>query len=103
MKTSLTAVALAAALLGLGTAASAADDAMTTKTDMMPSHMATMMCRPADAGEKATAMMGPKAIVCAPVNMDDIMKMKKMSDAMPKGDPIWVMMLNDLTVKPSNN
>jgi hypothetical protein len=101
MKTSFACAAFAAVLLGLGTAASA-DDAMTAKP-AMPAHMATMICRAADPGEKATAMMGTKPLVCNPVNADNIMKMKKMSDAMPNGDPIWVMMLNDLTIKPSNN
>jgi len=67
--------ALAAALIGIGSVA-LADDAM-MKPAAMPAHMATMLCRAADGGEKATAMMGSKALVCKTIDMHAMMEMNR--------------------------
>jgi hypothetical protein len=99
-KTAVACTAMAAALLGFGTIAMAADDAMMAKP---MTHMATMVCRPADAGEKATAMMGAKALVCKTVDMKEVMAMKKTVEAMPQGEPLWLKMLNEYQVGPSNS
>jgi hypothetical protein len=77
--------ALACAALAMP-AAALADDAMggnaMSHDAMANAKPATMMCRPAAAGEKATATMtnGSKtALVCKPISMD------KMKTMMPKG------------------
>jgi hypothetical protein len=57
MKRTLLGALAAMAMLG---APAFADDAMAKK----PAMDATMMCRPAMTGEKPTAMMGTKGIVC---------------------------------------
>jgi len=93
--------ALAASLIGLSSIA-LADDAMMAKP-AMPAHMATMVCRAASSDEKATAMMGTKALVCKPLDQPKAMEMKKSLEAMPGGDPIWVKMLEQLQIGSSNN
>jgi hypothetical protein len=98
MKTTLACAAVAATLLGLATAAMA-DDAMTAK----PTHMATMVCRAADTGEKPNAMSGSKALVCKPIDMQDVMSMKKTIEAMPNGEPEWLKMINEFQVGPGIN
>ena len=55
--------------------------------------MATMLCRPAESGEKATAMMGTKSLVCKPIDMQEVMSMKPKMD-----EPSWLKMLNSLQV-----
>jgi hypothetical protein len=69
----------------------------------MPANVATMVCRPAMTGEKATAMMGTKSLVCKPVDMPATMAMKKKLESMPGGDPIWVKMLEELQIGATNN
>jgi hypothetical protein len=96
MKMTFACTALAAAVVALGSAA-IADDAMMAKP-AMPAHTATIICRAADAGEKATAMMGTKALICKPVDMQAMMAMKKSIEAMPNGEPMWLKMLESLQV-----
>jgi hypothetical protein len=48
-------------------------------------------------------MMGTKSLVCKPVDMKGVMAMKKDLDAMPKGDPEWLKMINMLQVGPGIN
>jgi hypothetical protein len=91
MKMTFACTALAAALIGIGSVA-LADDAM-MKPAAMPAHMATMLCRAADGGEKATAMMGSKALVCKTIDMHAMMEMKSKMD-----EPSWLKMLNSLQV-----
>ena len=101
MKMSVACAALAASLIGLSTIA-LADDAMMAKP-AMPAHMATMVCRSAMTGEKATAMMGTTALVCKPLDQPKAMQMKKSLESMPGGDPIWVKMLEQLQIGATNN
>jgi hypothetical protein len=78
MKLTLTSTLLALSLLGAGSVA-LADDAMMAK----PSTMATMVCRPAKAGETATAMtMSKTELVCKPLDMKPVMAIKKDVEAM---------------------
>jgi hypothetical protein len=92
MKMTFACTALAAALIGFGSVAMA-DDAMTAKPAAMPAHTATMVCRAADSTEKATAMMGSKALVCKTIDMKAVMAMKSKMD-----EPSWQKMLNSLQV-----
>ena len=85
-------------LLGLGSSAFAADDAMMKTSTPAMTDMATMLCRPANAGEKATAMMGDKAIVCKKIDMDKLMAMKKSLEAMPGGEPLYLKMFQEYHV-----
>lgn len=96
MKMTFACSVLAAAAVALGSTA-IADDAMMAKPSM-PAHVATIICRAAEAGEKATAMMGAKALVCKPVDMQQMMSMKKSIEAMPNGEPMWLKMLESLQV-----
>jgi hypothetical protein len=94
MKTLTSGLALAAALLALGSSAMAADDAMMAHPDM--TNVATMMCRPAGTGEKANAMTSSNAaLVCKPVDITKMMAMKKAIEAMPNGEPVWLKMFQD--------
>jgi hypothetical protein len=91
MKSTLTGALLALALLGVGSAA-LADDAMMAKPDKT---MATLVCRPAKAGETPTAMTAAKAdLVCKPLDMKPIMAMEKSVMAMPNGDTMWNNLLS---------
>jgi hypothetical protein len=92
MKMTFACTALASALIGLGSVA-LADDSMMAKPAAMPAHMATMVCRPAEGTEKATAMMGSKALVCKTIDMTAVMAMKSKMD-----EPSWLKMLNALQV-----
>lgn len=72
MNSRLTALAMGAALLTIP-AASLADTASPAMAPMKPAATgATMLCRPATAKEKPTAMMGSQGIVCK--SMDKMMK-----------------------------
>lgn len=63
MKNTLAMLTLCTGIIAIPAMSLAADTMM--KASPMPSAMeATMMCRPAMSGEKATAMMGSKGIVC---------------------------------------
>lgn len=95
MKMTFACAALATALIGAGSVAMA-DDAMMAKPGMMPSHMATMVCRSAEGGEKATAMMGSKGLVCKTIDMKKLMAMKSTMD-----EPSWLKMLNTYTSIPT--
>jgi hypothetical protein len=92
MKLTFACAALAAATIGFASVAMA-DDAMTSKPAAMPAHMATMLCRPVEGGEKATAMMGTTALVCKPIDTKEVMAMKSKMD-----EPSWLKMLNALQV-----
>lgn len=86
MKTPLAALAICTALLVLPSTTSA-DVAM---QGMKPVPMdATMLCRPAMAHEKPTAMMGTKGIVCK--SMDPMMKggMMMVPDTKSAADKAW--------------
>jgi hypothetical protein len=61
MKNTLALLAVCTGLIALPATALAADTMMKASPMAMD---ATMLCRPAMAGEKATAMMGTKGIVC---------------------------------------
>jgi hypothetical protein len=99
MKLTLTSAAVAAALLALGSAAFA-DDAMGKSDAMMKpdTTMATMLCRPAAAGEKPTAMMGASGIVCKKIDMDKMESMKKSLMSMPGGEPLYLKMFQEYHV-----
>lgn len=100
MKTSIACAAFAAAVLSLGSVAFAADDAMMKSNAMSaPSTMATMLCRPAAAGEKATAMMGTSSLVCKKIDMDQMMSMKKSLEAMPGGEPLYLKMFQEYHIE----
>jgi hypothetical protein len=75
MKKSLLSAAFACAALAMPGLA-LADDAMTGHDAMAAPKMATMVCRPAAAGEKPSAMMmgGKTGLVCKPVAMEKMMK-----------------------------
>jgi len=92
MKLTFACTAVTAALIGLNSVAMA-EDTMMAKPAAMPAHMATMLCRPAESGEKATAMMGTKSLVCKPIDMQEVMSMKPKMD-----EPSWLKMLNSLQV-----
>lgn len=94
MKLTLTGTLLALALLGAGSVA-LADDAMTAKPDKT---MATLVCRPAKAGETPTAMTAAKAdLVCKPLDMKPIMALQKMVMTMPNGAAMWENAQSSLT------
>jgi hypothetical protein len=101
MKNTIASIACAAALLALGSAAFAADnamakpDAMTAKPDTT---MATMLCRPAAAGEKASAMMGTGGIVCKHIDMEKMSSMKQSLMSMPGGEPLYLKMFQEYHV-----
>jgi hypothetical protein len=96
MKLTFVCSALTVALIGLGSAAMA-DDAMMAKS-AMPAMTATIICRAAESGEKASAMMGTKALVCKPVDMETMKTIKTSIMSMPNGEPMWLKMLNSLQV-----
>jgi hypothetical protein len=99
MKIVLTSAALAASLITFGVVATAQTGS--NSTTAMPAHMATLLCRPADAGETASAMAtGSHALVCSQLDMVKLMGVKKSLDAMPNGagEPVWLQMLNMLPV-----
>ena len=76
MKKSVLSAAFACAALAMPGLA-LADDAMTGHDAMSAPKMATMVCRPAAAGEKPSAMMTGAAktgLVCKPVAMEKMMK-----------------------------
>jgi hypothetical protein len=81
MKKTLLAAAAAVVLFG---APALAMDAM-TKSAME----ATMMCRPAAAGEKPTAMMGAKGIVCKDMKMTPHMGPKTKGMTAAQADAAW--------------
>jgi hypothetical protein len=100
MKNTIASIACATALLALGSAAFADDamgkpDAMMAKPDTT---MATMLCRPAAAGEKATAMMGASGIVCKHIDMEKMSSMKKSLMSMPGGEPLYLKMFQEYHV-----
>jgi hypothetical protein len=99
MKAFVTNAAIAAALLGLGAIAFAADDA-TKKTPTTPTATtATLVCRPAITGEKAGATTVTNvALVCKKVDMDGMMGMRAKMSSMPGGDPIWLQMFQQFQV-----
>lgn len=98
MKTILSCALFAATMIGLTSIASAADDAMMKSAT--PSSMATMMCRPAHTGEKASAMMGKKAIVCRMIDKSKMDAMKKEMTAMPGGDKMFKDWMQDFNISP---
>jgi hypothetical protein len=98
MKTIVSCALFAATMFGIPAIAAAADDAMMKPA--MPNGMATMMCRPAQTGEKATAMMGKKAIVCKTIDMGKMDAMKKSMDAMPGGDKLYQQWMQDFNITP---
>jgi hypothetical protein len=101
MKNTIASIACMAALLAVGSAAFAADDAMAKPDAMMAkpdTTMATMLCRPAAAGEKATAMMGTSSIVCKKIDMDKMASMKKSLMSMPGGEPLYLKMFQEYHV-----
>lgn len=69
MKNLLTMLAMCSGLVAIPGAIFAADAMSSAAMD------ATMMCRPAMSGEKATAMMGSKAIVCKAIPKMPMSKM----------------------------
>lgn len=101
MNKSIASIACAAALLALGSTAFAADDAMAKPGAMMAkpdTTMATMLCRPAAAGEKATAMMGTTSIVCKKIDMEKMSSMKQSLMSMPGGEPLYLKMFQEYHV-----
>jgi hypothetical protein len=96
MKTTLTTLALCSGLIALPIAGFA------QMTKMSPAMDATMMCRPAMTGEKATAMMGTKGIVCKAMPKMDMSKMgpdtKGMSAA--EADAAWRKWLSEMMAIP---
>jgi hypothetical protein len=64
----------------------------------MPGNMATLLCRQATSTEKPMATMGSETLVCKTLDKNKIMHIKKMLDAMPNGQPIWLQMLEMLPV-----
>jgi hypothetical protein len=96
MKQTLASTLLALALLGFGSAA-LADDAMMAKPDKTA--MGTLVCRPAKAGESATAMTTAKTdLVCKPLDTKSIMALEKPIEAMSNGTNLWVQLLTDMSV-----
>ena len=100
MKNSIASIACAAALLALGSAA-LADDAMAKPGAMAKPEttMATMLCRPAAAGEKASAMMGTSGLVCKKIDMEKMSSMKSSLQAMPGGEPLYLKMLQEYHIE----
>jgi hypothetical protein len=79
-----------AAVAIMGAPALAADDSMAKKPN--PEMMeATMMCRPAMTGEKPTAMMGTKGVVCKTMAKMDSKKMgpKTAGMTVEQADAAW--------------
>ena len=99
MKSPLSALALGAALLAIpGAILAAAAPAM---APMKPAAMdATMLCRPAAANEKTTAMMGTKGIVCK--SMDKMMKggMMMVPSTKSPADKVWMNWLQQSLMVP---
>jgi hypothetical protein len=92
MKKLIAGAVCAATLFAFAAPAFAMDDAMAMK----PAEMATMLCRPAMAGEKMTAMSATKAkMVCKTIKTDEMMAMKKKIEAMPGGEALWLRMFQD--------
>jgi hypothetical protein len=90
-----------AAVAIMGAPALAADD-MTKKPN--PETMeATMMCRPAMTGEKPTAMMGTKAVVCKPMAKMDSAKMGPKTAGMTpaQADAAWRAWLEQAMMIPA--
>ena len=87
MKKSLLSAAFACAALAMPGLA-LADDAMMGHDAMAAPKMATMVCRPAAAGEKPTAMtMGAEktGLVCKPAAMAEMMKKKGFGPDLSRG------------------
>jgi hypothetical protein len=98
MKSPLAALALGASLLAIPGAILAEAPAM---APMKPPAMgATMVCRPAATGEKATAMMGAKGIVCK--SMAPMMKggMMMVPDTKSAADKVWSNWLQQAVTVP---
>jgi hypothetical protein len=98
MKSPLAALAIGAALLAIPAATRADDQAM---APMKPAAMdATMLCRPATATEKPTAMMGTQGIVCK--SMDKMMKdgMMMVPDTKSASDKAWRTWLDSALLIP---
>ena len=92
---------LGLAFLSLGSVASAADDAMMPHDAMAkPATMATYVCRPAAAGEKATAMTTATntALVCKPIDTTAVMAMKKTIEAGPNGGLDWQHLMDGFNI-----
>ena len=101
MKFPLSALALGAALLAMP-AAALADTAMSSTHDAMTPAMAphkaaasdaTMLCRPAAAGEKPNAMAGTKPLTCkslAPMMQHGMMMVPKTTTEADKAWNAWL-------------
>jgi hypothetical protein len=104
MKNTLALLAVCTGLIALPASALAADTMMKASPSPMAMH-ATMMCRPAMAGEKATAMMGTEGIVCktlpkmAPGKM---MGPGTKADSAAAEDAAWQKWLSEMMAVPSS-